>query len=160
MAQGFRWWIGHLEEILCASLFAVMAIVMFVNIIARYLLKYSLAFTEELVVSLFVWVTLLGASIAFRQQSHLGFSFLIQRLPRNMQRILLWLSAVLGAFLFGVLIYFAIRQIGDEISLGITSSGIGLPQWWYTIGVPVWSCLVIARIFQGAYSVSAKLGKE
>ncbi len=153
------WFPSRFEEVFCAILFAVMAIITFLNIISRYLLKYSFAFTEELVVSFFVWLTLLGASIAFREQSHLGFTFLIDRLPAKFQKILLWLSAGLGAALFLFLIYFAAGQIGDEISLGITSSGIGVPQWWYTIGVPIWSILIVLRIFQGAYRVSQKMGK-
>ena len=152
-----KWFVAHLEEGLCAVLFAVMALVTFANIVTRYLLKYSFAFTEEIVVSFFVWLTLLGAAIAFREQSHLGFSFFIERLPKNIRKILLWMSAGLGAALFLFLIYFSIRQIGEEIFLGITSSGIGIPQWWYTIGMPVWSVLVVIRIFQGARRASQKL---
>ena len=152
-----KWFIAHLEEGLCAILFAVMAVVTFANIITRYLMKYSLAFTEEVVVSFFVWLTLLGTAIAFREQSHLGFSFFIERLPKHIQKTLLWMSAGLGAALFIFLIYFSIRQIGEEILLGITSSGIGIPQWWYTIGMPVWSALVVLRILQGARRASQKL---
>ena len=135
-----------------------MAIITFGNVIARYLLKYSFAFTEELVVSFFVWLTLLGTAIAFREQSHLGFSFFTDRLPPKLRKAFLWLSASLGAILFIILIYFAVGQIGEEIVLGITSSGIGVPQWWYTIGMPVWSVLVIIRIFQGAARASRKMG--
>lgn len=153
------WFPSRFEEVFCAILFAAMAVITFFNIISRYLLKYSFAFTEELVVSFFVWLTLLGASIAFRDQSHLGFSFLTDRLPKKFQKALLWLSAGSGAILFIFLIYFAIGQIGDEISLGITSSGIGVPQWWYTIGVPVWSVLIVLRILQGAYRASRKMEK-
>ncbi len=152
-----KWFVAHLEEGLCAALFAVMALVTFANIVTRYLLKYSFAFTEEIVVSFFVWLTLLGTAIAFREQSHLGFSFFIERLPKNIQKILLWGSAGLGAALFIFLIYFSIRQIGEEILLGITSSGIGIPQWWYTIGMPAWSILVVIRIFQGAQRASREL---
>jgi TRAP-type C4-dicarboxylate transport system permease small subunit len=65
----------------------------------------------------------------------------------------------LGAALFIFLIYFSIRQVGEEILLGITSSGIGVPQWWYTIGVPVWSILIVLRVFQGAHRVSRKMEK-
>lgn len=100
MKNKSRWFPSHFEEVLCAALFAVMAVITFINIIARYLLKYSFAFTEELVVSFFVWLTLLGASIAFREQSHLGFTFLTDRLPKKFQKLLLWLSAGLGAVLF------------------------------------------------------------
>ena len=151
------WFPSRFEEVLCALLFAAMAVITFLNIISRYLLKYSFAFTEELVVSFFVWLTLLGTSIAFREQSHLGFSFLVSRLPGKFQKFLLWAGAGLGAALFIFLIYFSIRQVGEEILLGITSSGIGVPQWWYTLGVPVWSVLIVLRVFQGAYRASRKL---
>jgi len=159
MAQNIRWLATHLEEALCAVLFAIMAVITFANIIARYLLKYSFAFTEELVVSFFVWLTLLGTAIAFREQSHLGFTFIIERLSLKARKVLLWMSAALGAALFIFLIFFAIYQVSEEIALGITSSGIGVPQWWYTIGMPLWSLLVIARIFQGACRVNKKMGR-
>jgi len=146
-----------LEEGLCALLFAVMSVITFANVITRYLLQYSLAFTEELVVSFFVWLTLLGAAIAFRERAHLGFTFLIERFSSAKQKIFLWLSAGLSTFLFLLLIYYSIRQVIEEIVLGITSSGIGIPQWWYTIGVPLWSLLVILRIFQGAYQAQQKI---
>ena len=149
----------HFEEVLCAVLFAIMGIIMFVNVISRYLLKYSLAFTEELVVSFFVWLTLLGAAIAFREGSHLSFNFITNRLPLKIQKVLVWLSAFLGSFLFLVLIYFALHQIKEEIILKITSSGIGVPQWWYSIGMPIWSVLVIIRIFQGARQANQEMGK-
>ncbi len=160
MSKNRAWGMNHFEEVLCAVFFAVMAVITFVNVITRYFLRYSFAFTEELVVSFFVWLTLLGAAIAFREGSHLGFTFLIESLPRNARRFFLWLSAALAAFLFICLIYFSIRQVGEEITLGITSSGIGLPQWWYTIGVPIWSVLVIGRILQGASRASRKMGES
>jgi TRAP-type C4-dicarboxylate transport system permease small subunit len=159
MMKKSGWFPSRFEEVLCAILFAVMAVITFMNVISRYLLNYSFAFTEELVVSFFVWLTLLGASIAFRENAHLGFSFLTDRMPPKLQKILLWLSAGLGATLFIFLIYFSIRQIGEEMLLGITSSGIGVPQWWYTIGVPVFSALIVLRVFQGAYRAGRKLEK-
>jgi len=159
MAKNLTWFTTHFEEVLCTILFAIMAIVAFINVISRYLLKYSLAFTEELLISFFVWLTLLGAAIAFREGSHLGFNFITDRLPKKIRKFLLWFSALLGAFLFLFLIYFSIYQIKEEIVLKITSSGIGIPQWWYTIGMPVWSVFVIIRIFQGAYRTNQKIGR-
>jgi len=158
MPKSLKWFVVHFEEVLCAFLFAVMAIVAFVNVISRYLLKFSLAFTEELVVSFFVWLTLLGTAIAFREGSHLGFNFITDRLPPKIQKFLLWVSAIAGAGLFLFLIYFSIHQIREEITLRITSMGIGVPQWWYSIGMPVWSILVIIRIFQRAHQSSQKGG--
>ncbi|MCX8118650.1 MAG: TRAP transporter small permease [Desulfobacterota bacterium] len=159
MLKRGKWLASHLEEVLCVFLFGLMGLILFVNIVSRYLLKFSLAFTEELVVSLFVWVTLLGSAIAFRQGTHLSFTFLTDRLPLKARKLLLWISALLGAILFALLIYFSILQIKEEVALKITSSGIGVPQWWYTIGMPIWSLLVIFRIFQGAYLACQRAGK-
>jgi len=159
MFEKFKWFLIHFEETLCAILFALMAIVTFTNVLTRYLFHYSLAFTEELVVSFFVWVTLLGGAIAFRERAHLGFSFIIQRLSLKSQKFFIWFSASLSIFLFLILIYFSIRQIMEEIVLAITSSGIGIPQWWYTIGVPLWSILVILRLIQGARIAQRQLEK-
>lgn len=160
MRKIFAGFIKHFEEVLCAVILAIMAIVAFINVISRYLLKYSLAFTEELLISLFVWLTLLGAAIAFRNGSHLGFTFITDRLPVIIQKLLLLVSTILGVLLFLFLIYFSIFQIKEEIILKITSSGIGIPQWWYTIGMPVWSILIIIRIIQRAYLANQTIGRK
>jgi TRAP-type C4-dicarboxylate transport system permease small subunit len=149
--------IEHAEEGLLVVLMAVMTVVAFVNVITRYVIRYSLAFTEELVVSLFVWLTLLGTSIAFRQGAHLGFSFLVDRSPKPVQRAAIWLAAALGVVLFGFLIYFGIGQIRSERMLGTTSEALGIPQWWYTAGIPVIGVLIIARILEGAILADRKV---
>jgi TRAP-type C4-dicarboxylate transport system permease small subunit len=149
--------IDRLEEGVCVLLLAVMTVVAFINVITRYLIHFSLAFTEELVVSLFVWLTLVGTSIAFRQGSHLGFGFIVDRSPRALQRVSIWLGAALGIVLFGLLIYFGIGQIQTERMLGSTSEALAIPQWWYTLGIPVFSLIVIFRVIEGAIKADRKV---
>lgn len=141
---------GRLEEGACVLLLGVMTLVAFVNVITRYLIRFSLAFTEELVVSLFVWLTLLGTAVAFREGSHLAFTFLVDRLPRPLRRLSIWLGAALGVALFALLIHFGLGQIRSERLLGTTSEALAIPQWWYTAGIPAFSVLVILRILGGA----------
>jgi TRAP-type C4-dicarboxylate transport system permease small subunit len=133
-----------------------MTLVAFVNVITRYVIRYSLAFTEEIVVSLFVWLTLLGTAVAFREGSHLAFTFLVDRSPRPLRRLSIWLSAALGVGLFALLIYFGLGQIRSERLLGTTSEALAIPQWWYTAGIPAFGLVVIARILQGALRADRK----
>jgi TRAP-type C4-dicarboxylate transport system permease small subunit len=140
----------RLEEGACVLVFAVMTVVALVNVITRYVVRYSLAFTEELVVSLFVWLTLLGTAVAFREGSHLAFTFVVERLPHPLRRAALVFSTALGVGLFGALVWFGIGQIRSERLLGTTSEALAIPQWWYTAGIPVLGVLVIVRIVQGA----------
>jgi TRAP-type C4-dicarboxylate transport system permease small subunit len=149
--------IEQAEESFLVLLMAVMTVVAFINVITRYFIRFSLAFTEEIVVSLFVWLTLLGTAIAFRQGAHLGFGFLVDRCPTPVRRAAIWLAALLGVVLFGFLIYFGIEQIGSERMLGTTSVSLAIPQWWYTAGIPVFGLLIIARILEGAVRADRKV---
>jgi TRAP-type C4-dicarboxylate transport system permease small subunit len=134
-----------------------MTVVAFVNVVTRYLIRYSLAFTEEIVVSLFVWLTLLGTAVAFREGAHLAFTWLIERSPRAVRRVSLWLSTGLSVGLFAALAYFGLLQIGNERLLGTTSEALAIPQWWYTAGIPAFSALVIVRIVQSAWRARRRL---
>lgn len=149
--------IERAEEHLMVLVMAVMTVVAFVNVITRYFIHFSLSYTEEIVVSMFVWLTLLGTSVAFRQGAHLGFSFIVDRSPRVVQRIAVWLAALLGVVLFAFLIYFGIGQIQSERQLGTTSESLAIPQWLYTAGIPVFGLLTIARIIEGAIAADRKV---
>ena len=147
----------RLEEGACVLVFGVMTAVALVNVITRYVIRYSLAFTEELVVSLFVWLTLLGTAVAFREGSHLAFAWLIERAPRAVRRLALWVSTVLTFVLFAALIWFGLLQIGNERMMGTTSEALAIPQWWYTAGIPAFSALVIVRVLQSAWRAQRRL---
>lgn len=149
----------RLEEGACVLVFAVMTLVAFVNVVTRYVIQYSLAFTEEIVVSLFVWLTLLGTAVAFREGTHLAFTFLVDRLPRPARWAALGLSTALSLALFLALIWFGVLQIQNERLLGTTSEALAIPQWWYTAGIPVVGGLVVARILQGAWRAARRLGR-
>lgn len=147
----------RLEEGGCVLVFVIMTVVAFVNVITRYVIQYSLAFTEELVVSLFVWLTLLGTSIAFREGSHLAFTFLIQRSPRVVQRLSLALATGLSVAVFAMLVYYGVLQIQNERMLGTTSEALAIPQWWYTLGIPLIGTLCVARVVQAARAAARPL---
>ena len=152
-----RRFVEHAEEGFLVFLMTVMTVVAFVNVVTRYFIRFALAFTEEIVVSLFVWLTLLGTAIAFRQGAHLGFSFIVERAPKAVQRVSIWFAAALSVTLFGFLIYFGIGQIKSERMLGTTSESLAIPQWWYTAGIPVIGLLIIARIIEGAIAADRKV---
>lgn len=143
-----RWISGHLEEVLGATLLAAMACLAFANVIARYILHLPLAFTEELEVNGLVWLTLLGTAVAFRRRRHLRLLFFQERLPASVP---CWLNIalfLLAAALFASLGYLGFRQLSDERLLGITSEALNLPQWIYTLSIPVGCGLVILRVAQ------------
>lgn len=78
-------------EILGAVLFGIMSLTTFFQVLCRYFLDYSLAWTGELSTFLFVWVTMIGAAIATHRVSHINITVLNAACPRK-------LSLMIGAF--------------------------------------------------------------
>jgi TRAP-type C4-dicarboxylate transport system permease small subunit len=148
-----KWLAAHFEEALCAGLLLLLAVLAFANIVVRYLSNFSFAFTEELEVSGLVYLTFFGAAAAFRRGLHIGLSFLYERFPRNARRLALLVSAALSVFVFLVLIYFSIQEIQVEVKLNVLSEALVIPQWIYTLALPVGSILVIIRVIERAWAI-------
>lgn len=138
----------NMEEVAGVILLACMSILAFINVITRYFIHYSFAFTEEVEVACLVWLTMLGAAAGFRRGIHLGFDLLGFRFPRLGKNILYPLASILTMITVCILIWFSLLQIKDELELNITSEAVGIPQWWYTLAIPVGGVLTIFRILE------------
>jgi TRAP-type C4-dicarboxylate transport system permease small subunit len=139
---------SHFEEVVSTTLLAVMAVFAFLNVLTRYFIHYSFAFTEEIEVALLVWITMLGAAAGFRRGIHLGFNFLSSKIPLAGRRVLLVISSLLAIFCFGVLLRYSLVQIQDELILEVTTEALDIPQWLYTLALTVGSLLVIFRVVE------------
>ena len=142
---------ARFEEIVAAAILVVMAVLAMSNVVTRYFVRYSLAFTEELEVAGLVWVTMLGAAIGFREAAHLGFDFLRARCAPAVQRALVVAGAAVTVGTCLVLIWGGWRQIVAERALQTTSEALGLPQWIYTAGIPVGAALMALRVVEALW---------
>jgi TRAP-type C4-dicarboxylate transport system permease small subunit len=129
----------------------IMAAVAFVNILSRYIFHFSLAFTEEITVNLFVWMTVIGIGIAFERGAQMGMVTLLNMFPPKMRRVIVAASAVMGCVLFACVNIFLIRSMYQEITIFHARSGaLNIPVWIYYLGVPVFSVFVFAGIVTDA----------
>ena len=146
----------NLEEAIGVGLLAVMAVFAFLNVVTRYFIQYSFASTEEIEVACLVWLTMLGAAAGFRRGIHLGFDLFKMRFPNFGKRVLVPLSFVLTFATVCILIWFSFYQIRDEIDFKTTTEALSIPQWWYTLAIPVGGVLILFRIIQAAYHTFKK----
>lgn len=138
----------HIEEALAALIMAVLCLITFANVLTRYFTNISFAFTEEFSVFLVVVMTFVGAATAFTRGHHLAITFLADKLPARGR---LWqrrFAIGCGLAMFGVLAWWGGLMWWDDYETGITSPGLGVPQWWYTLSVPLFSALVALRLLQ------------
>lgn len=146
-----RWFLGHFEEVAAGAIVIGLALLAFANIIARYLIAYSLAFSEELEVAGLVWLTMFGAASGFRRSVHIGFTILRDRLPRAGRRLAALLSVALTVGTALLLAWYGWLQIRAERSLDTVSEALGIPQWLYTAAIPVGALIVLLRVLERAW---------
>lgn len=138
----------HFEEILGSILLAIMVTIAFLNVIVRYCTSFSFAWSEELTINFFVWITMLGAAIAFREGSNLAMVIFYQSLRPVLRKYCVYLSALICIIFFGALFYIGCIEVIDEYELEAISESLGIPVWWYTIATPLFSLLIIYRMLQ------------
>jgi len=88
-----------IEEILSAIILGIMSVIAFGNVLSRYVFHASFAATEEVVVNLFVWMTVLGIAMAFEKGSHLSMTMVTERLSPRGKAVANIVSAVIGVIL-------------------------------------------------------------
>ncbi|SMP60377.1 TRAP transporter small permease [Anoxynatronum buryatiense] len=130
---------------------AVMAIINIANVVSRYLLSTSLAYTEELVTNLFVYNTFIGASVAARKGAHLGMPIIYDRLNEKNQRWMMFGVALLSAALFLVLLRFGFTMARDQFNFGQRTPALGLPAWIFGAAIPIGGLFMAAAFLVGGY---------
>lgn len=128
--------LNRLEEILLALFLFLMVLLGLLQILYRNLLSIGLYWIDPLLRHLVLWVALLGASAAIRQDRHIAIDFLYDKLPR---RARLWLSAAIYLISAGVcflLVPPAVRFVLAEYEVG-KSLALGIPVWAAQLVIPV-----------------------
>ncbi len=82
-----------------SAMLAVMATLVFIQVLFRYLLNRPLDWTEEAARYLMIWVGLLGAALCVQSRSHIGLSFIANALPAR-ARAALVVAGDVAVFLF------------------------------------------------------------
>jgi TRAP-type C4-dicarboxylate transport system permease small subunit len=71
----------RLLEALSTLLLVVMVVLVFGNVVLRYVFNSGLTVSEEVSRWAFVWLTFMGAVVALKEHGHLGTDVLVGRLP-------------------------------------------------------------------------------
>ena len=83
--------LSNLVEKICMVLVVALAVVVFLQVFNRFVLKAPLAWSEDLAMLLFQWVAFLGAAVGVKRMRHFGIELVVKKLSakaRNMVEIL------------------------------------------------------------------------
>ena len=123
--------------------FAVATLVLFANVVLRYVFDTGLIWALEFVQYLFAWVVLIGAAHGVKVGIHLGIDILLERLPYKIRRAVL-IAAITCCIVFvGIVDYESFWYIVRIYQWGDLTQDLRIPQWIPYVAIPVGMTLML-----------------
>lgn len=144
-------------EFLLVLLLAAMVVMVFGNVVLRYLFDTGIDVSEELSRFFFVWLTFVGAVVVGRENAHLGVETLVARLGDSGRRLCMILSDVFVILCCAIFFWGTWQQAGinatnyapiTEISM-LWVYGIG---FFTSLGLGLMAAIRILRVVSGRIS--------
>ena len=147
----------RLEEILLVFLVVLMVSLGFLQILFRNLIFIGIVWVDPLVRHLVLWIALLGASIATRENRHISIDILSGYLsPAHRQRVQGGVQ-LFSAFICLLLVHPAIRFLQNDYQAGKILA-LGIPMWLSQSIMPIIMLVLGVRFllqgFRNIFSVS------
>ena len=138
----------HLEEYLLVFLMVVEVVVVFAQVVTRYVFHSPLAWSEELARYMFIWLVWIGAAYATKMRKNIIIDVVCSKFKGNVKLI----SEIINFVLFVVLMLFMLwttstvmMQVYESNSIG---TGTHLPMWIVWLSLPLSMALNLLRYTQ------------
>jgi len=152
--------LNDVEEWFLVVTIAANVLLVFYQVIMRYVFQNSLSWSEELARYLFLWYSWVGTSYAVRFRGHLRVEMFANMLKGRTRK---WFELlVIGIwFLFSLFLAYqgvkVTRFIAESQQL---SSAMQIPMAWAYASVPVGCALMSLRLLGDLWDIWKKLGCE
>jgi TRAP-type C4-dicarboxylate transport system permease small subunit len=139
-AASLLWRYG--AETLVVLLMAVMVGTIILQVYCRFVLGNPLSWSEELARYAFVWITFLGAAVAYRHGSHIIVETIVALLPGRAQLVLAWVVDALMVVALVVLLVQGLNIV--EVNSNVEATMLEIPMSWVYAAVPVSAAVMLA----------------
>ena len=137
--------LNNVELYISACLFIALTVLLFANVVGRYVFGHSFAWVEELATIAFVWMIWFAISAAVTKRKHLRIDFVLEMVPFKVKKGMLIISnaifAVFDIYLGFIenLVVFYLENSGHKITL--------YTKRWFALANHFFLCYNIFRYF-------------
>lgn len=142
----------------CGALMVAMLVIIFSQVLARYVFQYSLTWSEELGRYIFVWMTFLGMTVAYRAGAHVALDIICAALKGWSRKTLETINDLLVIVLSSAILYSGINLF--LLGMRQKSPALKLPMQWVYIVVPVSGLLLLFFALRILWLRHHKAGEE
>ncbi len=144
--------VGFLH-VLLVVVFSVLVIDVIWGVGSRYLLGTQASWSEELARLLMVWLALLGAALACREDRHLGLDVVVRSWPQEVQRLgRLVVYLVIFFFAAAIMFWGGWQLVDQRFASGQTLPALGIAKGWFYLALPVSGLLIAMFVIEAFWT--------
>lgn len=116
------------------------------QVVSRFVIRSPLLWTEEVSRMTFIWIALLGASIATKHQQHLGLDIIVTKFPQMLRRgVRLAMHVIMMSV--ALLFIFAGWEFVQK-NIGRISETTGVSMVWLYIAAPISGAMMLFYLIE------------
>jgi TRAP-type C4-dicarboxylate transport system permease small subunit len=138
--------LNNFEEYFVVWTMALMTILVFCQVVMRYIFSNSLSWSEELAKFIFIWLSWVGASYAVKERSHFRVEMFADLLKGQSRKTFELLILVIWFGFSLIMAWLGTQFVIFHIETGQVSAALEVPMSWVYAAVPVGCGLMAARL--------------
>lgn len=131
-----------------AIIFIAMTVLLFIQVVTRYLLHRSFTWTEEIATIFFVWMVYLGVCSAVLRRKHLRIDAFVEAMPFKVKKVLLIISNIIFIAFLIYLIFPLMKMVQNYASRGAATPLLKFPNAVAYGMLPLTFALTCIRLVQ------------
>ncbi|HRO57681.1 MAG TPA: TRAP transporter large permease subunit [Burkholderiaceae bacterium] len=125
--------LGGLEHIAAALMAAIIALLL-AGVLSRYVLSMPLIWVDDLVSLCFLWLAMIGSTLAMQRNEHLRLTAVLERLPQASRSYVNAFAIMATIAFLAALIEPSITYTRDEWI--VRTTGLDISKGWRTAAIP------------------------
>lgn len=132
-----RVWVIRVLEYMTIIMTAALVLDVVWQVFTRFILQNPSTWTEELATLLLIWVSLLGAALAFHRKGHLGVDYFVGKLPQAPKRAVEIIVHIITAAFAVILIFGGLKIVSFTLLTNQLSAAMQIPMGYVYIILPL-----------------------
>lgn len=135
--------IAEIEKIVMSLVLVFVTVITFVNVVVRKLTTSQFAWTEELVINLFVLLIMLGCALCVREGGLITLSLVFDRLKRKGQKVLVIICTVADCVFWIFILWAGYDKVVTLLHNGRMTAALHMPEWVFQLFLPIGAVLLL-----------------
>ena len=158
--------IAEIEKVVISVDLVVVTLLTFLNVLFRKLgdwipsFKLSIAWTEEVVINLFVLLIMLGCALCAKEGSLISLSLVYDRLKEGGRKVFTVIITAANTIFWVLLLDTGWKKVITQFGNGKSTPILRIPEWLFTIFLPIGAAFLILHTIEFCVDQFSKKGGE